>query len=209
MVYISRKMALYQSGNKKGKLKLGYKFLKGGKIVKATSKRSKQVKRGGGKKDKSDLNELPYELLFEIAIGLDKSAVHKLCVTNKKMSEICKDKYFWKKWAISHSNRVTRLRNERKANMRNRMELQRRFKKLIVMGNPSIYDNFPWRQCDHLANHECDVECQTDCAGKDSGMRMARVKRKLTSNLIKAGFKTLKSRVDELEQNRRKYMVVW
>ena len=43
----------------------------------------------------ASIESLPYETLFEIAIGLKLNEIASLCKSNKQFSQICKSDQFW------------------------------------------------------------------------------------------------------------------
>ena len=168
--------------------------------------KERKKRKGGGKNSAGQFSEMPYELLFDMALMLDsEKEVRALCVTNKRMSKICEDDYFWKRWRATNNKRAKKLRAQRKKAKGRVMELNREFKELMLEGSPSIYESFPWTnqvQCD---DYGCDGDCYT-CLKENHKMRLRRAKQILTAKLKKAGFDTLESRVNELKKNRTKWL---
>lgn len=57
-------------------------------------------------------NELPRDVLFEIALRMDKSTLRKFCQSNQRIHKICSDPYFKDTWLRYHDQLSLQQRKE-------------------------------------------------------------------------------------------------
>jgi len=57
------------------------------------------------------MKDIPFEMLFEIAVKLSFKNVLNLCKTDRQMSTLCNTDYFWREWGKRHTEKNNLIEN--------------------------------------------------------------------------------------------------